>query len=340
MEKLRLIQCGVGGFGAAWVRHHVPSSPDFELAAIVDISPEAMQKAGDEGGVPSERRFASLEDALKTIRADAVLTVTPPAVHVQHARVTFNAGLHLLTEKPIADSLENAKLMVQLARAAGKQLVVSQNYRFKPFAFVLRQLLQEKTLGEFGHGHLNFHIAADFTGSFRQTMEFPLLTDMAIHHLDLIRAITGRNIAKVTAQSFNPPGSPYQHDAGLKMLLELDGGIPFSYNGDWSAHGRFSAWDGDWRLQCAGGAILWENDKVVLSRSGTFRRDLSEEFIQPVVPPLCEQARVLRDFAQSIRTGQLAETSGEDNLHSFSVVCAAVESAKIRRAVAVRDLIG
>src|SRR5207247_5394647 len=111
-----------------------------------------------------------------------------------------------------------------------------------------------------------FYIAADFTGSFRETMQFPLLVDMAIHHLDLIRATTGRNIAKVTARTFKPSWSWYRHDPGLKMLLELDDGTPFSYSGDWSALGRQTKWNGDWRLQCAEGSIHLDDDKISLSR--------------------------------------------------------------------------
>ena len=90
-------------------------------------------------------------------------------------------------------------------------------------------------------------------------MEYVLLADMAIHHLDLVRAVTGRNIVKVFAHTFRPSWSWYQHHSGLKMILELDGGegpdglpgpnLPFSYSGDWSGRGRNTSWSGDWRMR-------------------------------------------------------------------------------------------
>src|SRR5438309_1914940 len=123
MQKLRLIQCGVGGMGKAWRENATEKSPDFELAAIVDILDGPLNEAGEALNVPAERRFTTLESALKRVEADAVLTVTPPPVHVEHARLAFEHGLHVLTEKPIADSLENAKLMVKLAADANRQLV-------------------------------------------------------------------------------------------------------------------------------------------------------------------------------------------------------------------------
>ena len=339
-DKLRLIQCGVGGFGGGWLKNHSSQSPDFELVAIVDIVEEQLHAAGEEVGIPAERRFQSLRDALKNVEADAVLTVTPPTVHIEHARLAFGHGLHLITEKPIGDTIENARLMVQLARESGKQLVVSQNYRFNPVIQKVKQLVADGTVGEFGHGHLDFYIPADFTGSFRETMEFPLLVDMAIHHMDLIRCITGRNITKVTAQSFRPAWSWYAHDPGLKMLLELEDGLAFSYSGDWSARGRSTPWNGNWRLQCADGSIHLENDKITLARSERWGKDASQEEVEAAPLELSGQAATLHSLARAIRTGQPAETSGADNLHSFGAVVAGVISARENRPVAVSELLG
>jgi len=339
MEKLRLIQCGVGGMGKAWRENATTSSPDFDVVAVVDINQTVLGEAGEQLKIPSERRYSDLKITLKKVQADAVLTVTPPAIHVQHARLAFKHGLHLLTEKPLADNLKNAKRMVQLAADAGKQLVVAQNYRYHAPMQVLRRLVTEQRVGPLGHGHLDFYIAADFTGSFRQSMQFPLLVDMAIHHLDLIRATTGRNIACAFAKSFRPQWSWYDHHPGLKMLLELDDGTPFSYSGDWSALGRQTTWNGNWRLQCASGSIHLERDKISIARCEKWCKNETEEPID--VPPaeMNGQARLLSDFAQAIRTGTPAPTSGADNLLSFAAVMAGVISATKGKTVSVADLL-
>jgi predicted dehydrogenase len=347
MPKLRLIQCGVGGFGGGWIRNHASKSPDFDLVAIADVSPAALSEAGDAVGIPADRRFGTLEAAIAAVPADAVLTVTPPAVHLAHAKLAFAHGLHLMTEKPIADTLPAAKEMVRLAAAAGRQLLVSQNYRFKPAPRLLRDILANNSasaasapsLGAFGHGHIDFYIPADFTGSFRQAMRYPLLIDMAIHHMDLIRCITGRNIRQVTAFSFRPSWSWYDHEPGLKMILELDGGLPFSYSGDWCAKGRVTPWDGNWRLQCAQGALHWEDGKILLSRCEPWNRNPSIQTLDPPPIPYESQAATLHAFAEAIRTASPAETSGADNLHSFAAVIAAVMSAEQKRAVDVEELL-
>ncbi|CAN5589585.1 Gfo/Idh/MocA family oxidoreductase [soil metagenome] len=339
MSKLRLIQCGTGGMGKAWWSSVTSKSPDFDLVAIVDVVPKSLDDAGDAIGIPPDRRFRSLEEAVDKVPADAVLTVTPPVVHAQHAKFAMERGLHVLTEKPIADTLENARMMVRLAAQNQRQLVVGQNYRFRGPIQKLKQLIATQAAGEFGHGHIDFYIPADFTGTFRETMEFPLLVDMAIHHLDLIRCITGRDIVKVTAHTFKPSWSWYQHQPGLKMLIELDGGLPFSYSGDWSALGRSTSWNGNWRLQCSGGSIHLEDDKITIARSERWAKNQTNEAVEAPPLELEGQAALLASFATAIRTGTQAETSGANNLPSFAAVIAGVISAREGRPVNLKELI-
>jgi predicted dehydrogenase len=338
-HKLRLIQAGVGGMGKAWWNGATNVSPDFDLVAIVDVADAALNEAGDALKIPRERRFKSLEAALDTIEADAILTVTPPVIHAEHAALAFSRGLHVLTEKPIADTLENANRMVAQAKDANRQLVVAQNYRFTPHNQTLRRVIAQKLAGGLGHGHLDFYIPADFTGTFREAMEFPLLVDMAIHHVDLIRMVTGRNVHKVTAMSFRPAWSWYAHEPGLKMLLELEDGMPFSYSGDWSARGQTTGWSGTWRLQCSEGSVHLEGDRVRIARCERWGKSATSDVIENDPLPVGNQAKLLAEFATAIRSGTSAETSGADNLWSFATVIAGVISAREKRTVDVRELL-
>jgi predicted dehydrogenase len=142
--------------------------------------------------------------------------------------------------------------------------------------------------------------------------------------------VTGSNIAAVTASSFRPEWSWYKHEAGLKMLLELEDGRRFSYSGDWSGLGRQTGWNGTWRLQCAAGSIHLEKDQIAVARCERWGKNGREDAVE--VPPADSvqngQARLLSDFARAIRTGEPAETSGADNLWSFGAVIAGVESAR------------
>lgn len=344
MPKLNLIQCGVGGHGRTWLRDVLPNSPDFELVAMVDVAPAALAAALELHPIEPHRQFPSLAAALAamqtgTFHADAVLTVAPPAFHLEHTELALDHGLHVLTEKPIADSLPAAKRMATLAARAGRQLVVSQDYRYRATSQFMRQLVQTRAAGDVAHGHIDFYIPADFPGTFRQSMRFPLLIDMCIHHVDLVRAILGRNIRTVTAYSFRPPWSWFEHEPGLKMLLELEGGIPISYSGDWTARGRCTGWDGDWRLQCEDGAILWEDGRIAIARCQRWRKQYAIEYPDVPSPVFTGFHATLHSFAEAIRTGAPAPTAAADNLQSFATVMAAVASATEHRTVDVQQFL-
>ena len=257
-DKLRVIQAGVGGHGGSWVKI-LSDHPDAAAVAVVDVNAAALAKAGDALGLPPERRFDDLAAALAAVECDAVLSVTPPRVHPVHAELAAAAGKHFLVEKPLAEDLASARKMVERFDAAGLQLAVCQQRRYDADMLALRDALRDKPVGDLGHGHVDFYVPADFTGSFRETMPHVLLVDMAVHHVDLIRSVTGLDVRSVYAIDFNPAWSWYEGQAALKMILRLDdgtpGGLPLSYSGDWSARGRDTSWQGDWRLQCAAGDI-------------------------------------------------------------------------------------
>jgi len=340
MSKLRLIQAGVAGYGKGWATRSVPQSPDFDPPALVPLNPVTLHAVGEQLGVPPARRFTQLADAIAAVPADALLTVTPPSVHLEHARLAFAAGLHVMTEKPLADTIASSRAMVELARQADRQLLVAQNYRYAKIPAHLRSLIAAERVGAVGHGHIDFYIPADFTGTFREAMPHVLLVDMAIHHVDLLRYLTGRNVVAVFAQTFRPPWSWYQHNPGLKMMLTLEGNIPFTYSGDWSACGRNTSWNGDWRIQCAGGSLHWSYDRLSIARSSRgFQDDTAIEDV--AVPPVERenQLALLHSFATSIRTGQPGATSGVDNLQSFGTIMAAVRSAETGATVCVADML-
>ncbi|MEM8873026.1 MAG: Gfo/Idh/MocA family oxidoreductase [Planctomycetota bacterium] len=341
MNKLKLIQAGVGGHGGGWLRNTTHPSPDVELVALVDPNTEALDKAQELTGLPRERCFADLDAALAAIDSDAVLCATPPAGHRAQAEAVFAAGRHLLIEKPIAESLDDAKAMVAAADAADRTLMVSQNYRWKPPVLTLKKTFAAAPLGVFGHGHLDFFIPGDFTGSFRETMPHVLLMDMAVHHIDLIRHVTGHNVSRVYAETFNPSWSWYQGEAALAMILHLDDGTRFTYHGDWAAKGYVSSWDGEWRLQCADGCIRFgrkTDEHTLLERSDLWHSGETTKSIAPDDAP-DSQAAALAHFVNAIAQGTLSLTNGHDNLQTFATVIAARRSAETGVAIDVADVL-
>lgn len=91
--------------------------------------------------------YSDFEQALHTIRPDAVLVCTPPSLHLAQVRQAIAASAHVFIEKPISHSMEGVKALLGEARASGRVVQVGYNLRFHPAIRKLKQIVEEKTLG-------------------------------------------------------------------------------------------------------------------------------------------------------------------------------------------------
>ncbi|MDZ7673069.1 MAG: Gfo/Idh/MocA family oxidoreductase [Halanaerobiales bacterium] len=186
MEKLKLLQVGVGGWGYSWAGV-VQESKYWEAVGYVDIDQQNLVKTSEAYGLSQEKCFNDLDKALKIIECDAVLVVVPPKYHKEVAIKALEKGKHVLVEKPLADTFPSAFEMVNKAEEVDKRLMVSQNYRFKRASRTVKKVLKKEIVGQPGYITVNFHKATHFDSPFRLEMEEPLLRDMSIHHFDQMR---------------------------------------------------------------------------------------------------------------------------------------------------------
>ncbi len=321
---MRFIQVGVGGFGRLWT-DLLASSEDAELVGLVDVDSDALESAGRRAGLSEEAFYEELPRALDETDAEAMVNVTPPAVHHGVAKAAFERGLHVLTEKPLADDMEHARDMVEAADKAGVCLMVSQNYRFRSWTRTVRALLGEDGAGKPDNIAVRFASAPRFEESFRRSMEHPLVVDMSIHHFDLMRAITGLEPKSVYAETWQPSWSWFQHHPCCMALFEFEEGLKACYDASWVTRGRQTSSNGYWRIECTESCIELLGDKVhVLQGPGPSRDAEVEMHDMP-----CEnQAYSLMEFQAAIRKGREPEASGRDNLRSLAMVYAVLESSR------------
>ncbi|MBC7327620.1 Gfo/Idh/MocA family oxidoreductase [bacterium] len=324
---IRLIQVGVGGFGWSWT-DIVLNNKQVQLTALVDINEEILNRALTERGLPKEMGFTNLAEAIEKKPADAVLLVTPPATHKELANIALEAGLNVLCEKPLADNMDDAKQMAELAEKMGKILMVSQNYRFSRQARTAKRAVDE--LEGLSYVQISFHKAPHF-GGFREKMPYPLLIDMSIHHFDLLRFLTSSNPQRVQAFSWRPKWSWFEGDPCLMMFIEMDRDIKAGYFGSWVSGGAETPWDGVWRLQGYETAILW-NEMGILRAKG-------EQIIpiEPLPMPIEGRDLVLETFREAVEKGEQPECNARDNLWSLAMVFSALESIKSGKPVAIAD---
>jgi predicted dehydrogenase len=303
----------------------VREAPGVELAAVVDPDQSALGRAG------TTRSYTSLDAALAAIECDAVLVTTPPRTHHAVAKTALEAGKHVLCEKPLATSLEDAVDLVGTADRTKRLVVVSQNYRYNaPFRAVQR-VLDEGHLGDLAS--ISVRCMRDTRtlfgpDDFRYSMRHPYVLDMSIHHFDLIRAATGREVRGVFARSWRVPDSPFVHHPAVVAVLDLDGGVPVVYEGDWATRTPETSWNGEWEIVGERGRLLWSGDRedrgvgeVLLERWDDEPRPVEQEDLAFV-----ERAATLQALREAIEAGRPPETAAEDNVKSLAVVLGCVTS--------------
>lgn len=330
--RKRLIQVGVGGMGAHWT-NIVAQSDRWQAAAFVDVNRKNLMAAAALHGMPRSHCFQSLARALQAVEADALLDVTPQQFRKEVCLAAFEKGLDVLCEKPLADSLANARALVEAADRAGCVLMVAQNYRYGVEPQTARRFVASGKLGDIGYVDIAFHKGPRF-GGFREEMDYPLVLDMSIHHFDLVRCILGTDIRAAQAVSVNAPWNWNKGDATVMAQLELENGAVVNYHGSWVARGWETTWNGAWRFDGGKGALLWDADGLAFSNKPGSRRA-----VRPVKWPRDGQAYLLDAFADALDTQTQPETSGRDNLNSLAATYAVVRAAREQRRVELAELL-
>jgi hypothetical protein len=129
-RPLRCIQIGVGGWGHHWCTRVLPRLKALGLAesvAAVDLDPAVLPKAAEQLGLPESRLYTSAAQALAEQKADFVTIVVPPSRHEAIADLAVRHGCHILSEKPIADTMEACCRIHRKVRAAGLKMAVTMS---------------------------------------------------------------------------------------------------------------------------------------------------------------------------------------------------------------------
>jgi len=141
--------------------------------------------------------------------ANLVFDITIPASHYAISTTAMQLGCDVLSEKPLAETMQQCDAIVRLSETTGRSHAVMQNRRYDSRIRALRQLLEAGTIGRPGYIGADFFLAPHF-GGFRDAMASPLLLDMAIHTFDQARLILGADPISVYCQEFNPAGHGMQ----------------------------------------------------------------------------------------------------------------------------------
>lgn len=332
---VRAILVGCGSMSRKWIATAL-ESPAIELVGLVDLDPEAALQRVRDFELPESLIHDTLDTALRDAKPEVVFDVTVPAAHHEITLAALDAGCHVLGEKPMASSLEDARALVAAAERTGLRYSVMQNRRALPEPMAIAAFLRDGALGPVEEVHCDFFLGPHF-GGFRDEMAHPLLLDMAIHTFDSARQMTGGDPLSVYCHAFNPPRSWYADHASAVALFEMQGlaGEPlvYSYRGSWCAEGLATSWESHWRFVCRHGTLTWRGDEIqaeIVSdeTSDAFMRPMQPIDVPPVMLEHTGHAHIIRQFISALRTGEPALTPCQDNIKSLAMVFAAIDSAQ------------
>ncbi len=353
----KMIQVGTGGWGAAWCKHWLPPNIKdglIEVVAAVDTNPDALVNAREGLGLRADQCYTDMRKAFDENKADFCTVVVPPAFHEQIVDMALAHELHILSEKPIADSLEASVRIAAKVKSAGKKMGVTMSHRFDQDKTTLRRELRSGRNGALDYLVCRFTCdCRKFAswGKFRHEIPDALMVEGAVHHLDILADLAGATADSRTtcdtiyAQTWNPPWGEYAGDSQGLVTMHFGNGTRAMYEGAKTNAIGLNGWANEYiRAECANATVIMDQRRIerfahVADASwGDVHRSTGEP-IALMEQPKWANTWLVEKFAHWLAGDQMMETNVEDNLQSVALIFAAIESSRSGQPVKVQALL-
>jgi 1,5-anhydro-D-fructose reductase (1,5-anhydro-D-mannitol-forming) len=320
----------------------INAAPHARLAAVFSRDQARAEAFAERHGAMAA--YDSIEAMLQDARVDAVFIVSPNALHAAHAVQAAQAGKHVLTEKPMATSIEDAASMIQACRRHAVRLGVGFHLRYHPAHLEAYRALREGTLGTIAlvQGQWGFGVRGQTMPPPRpplqQWWEDPALIGGAstmmgtgVHVVDLFRFLLEQEVVEVTALADGQtPSQPLEQLLTLAMRFE-DGPLaticcgrrlPDSQNDVviYGSHGRL-----------AGRGTLWEareGSLEIVSETTHYTDEFAHDFLANYVDEV-------EDFYHAVVEQREPAATGLDGLRAVEVTLAMITAARERCTVKI-----
>ncbi|ACT03503.1 Gfo/Idh/MocA family protein [Paenibacillus sp. JDR-2] len=329
MNKVRVAVIGCGSISK---HRHIPEyvgNENVELVAFVDpVIERAEEYAAKHGG----KAYADYETMLAEVKPDAVSVCTPNYLHASMSIAAANAGAHVLVEKPMAVTDEEAAAMVEAAAKNGVKLMVGHNQRLMPPHVKAKQILESGVLGRvltfrtsFGHpGPDGWSIDGAGSWFFRKPEAIMgAMGDLGVHKSDLIRYLLNDEVSEVAAfiGTIDKAGDV---DDNANVVVRMQSGAIGSLVASWT---YYKGEDNSTVLWCEKGVMKIgthpEDQVIVELRDGSVEKHKVGE-ISTNTKQL--SSGVVDAFIDSIVNDTVPAIPGEEGRKSLQVILSAFES--------------
>ena len=317
-------------------------TPDAELIAVLRRDQARADAFAETHG--AKAGYSNIDDLLADSRIDAVFVASPNASHLGHTVQTAEAGKHVLSEKPMATSVDDALTMVQVCQANAVKLGLGFELRFHPAHLLARDLVSKGRLGRvrllqghWGRGERGEPEHKPRSG-LRSWWEDPeamgggsVIMGLGVHVFDLVRFVMDQEILEVTAMTDGQTdGQPLEHIASMSLRLD-DGTIanvscgrmlPDTLNNFtiYGTDGRFTGTATVWEARMGSVEVVSET----VNQTESFEYDYLANFVAE-----------LTDFHSALKVDREPAATGLDGLRSTEINSAVIQSAKSGRVVKI-----
>jgi predicted dehydrogenase len=207
-DETRLGVIGCGGFGLYALQ---------QFAQVPGVKPAGMAGTHREAAIAAARRFGipDIQDVGKMLGRDDIELVyiaTPPFLHHQQAIEALRAGKHVICEKPLAMTVEQADEMIAEAARRDRLLVANLMQRYNPVASAVGRLIRSKTLGEFLHGYFENYASDENLGPghwfWDRSKSGGIFVEHGVHFFDLFSGWLGPGRVVAAQRGSRPGASP------------------------------------------------------------------------------------------------------------------------------------
>lgn len=346
----KFILVGTGGQGRAWCARFLPPNIQDGLikpVAAVDVNREALKNAQEHLGLPPEKCYTNLQAAFDENPADFCIIVTPPAFHEAVVDVALAHDLHILSEKPIADTLEAAVRIAEKVKRAGKKMGVTMSHRFDQDKTSLRQELRSGRNGALDYlvcrFTCNLRNFGDWGAHFRHTMKDALMIEGSVHHLDILADLAGAKCNTLYAQTWNPTWGEYGGDSQGLVTMHFANGVRAVYEGAKTNAVGLNGWAQEYvRAECEKATLIMDCRRIErhpYEGGRIYKREGQGQEITLLEQHKWMNTWLTELFAQWLAGGPPMETNIEDNLQSVALIFAAIESSRSGQPVKVQELL-
>ncbi|MFC0214965.1 Gfo/Idh/MocA family protein [Paenibacillus chartarius] len=331
------LRWGILGCAGIAKRSVIPGIRESELGEVTAIASRDLDKAKETAAsLDIARAYGSYEELLADPEIDAVYIPLPNHLHKEWTIRAAEAGKHVLCEKPIALTAEEAAEMVAASRKAGVHFEEAFMYRHHPRYKMIKDVLASGEIGEVRgiHGTFTFNSAANKGNvRFRRDWGGGALYDVGVYPISAARLLLGAEPVAATVQALFSP----EHDDVDMMasgLLEFPGSVGLTFDcAMWAAfRNTLEVLGTDGRIEVPG-AFVYPKE----AGGGNFFVHTKEGRREVEVPEVNQYALQADNFARVVLQGEAPLMPVEDTVAGMRVLDACLLSARSRTRVVISE---